>query len=204
MSLRNINYAIIKFWKLFHNLREWIERANKWRSGTATEIEDERNTRPYQGPEIYSFLCSKVHQWNLHWNHLTNIKLSPPITKPPEISITGPSMDRRWTVETVQGRPVRTYISMIEVNWCQPPYIFESANSSTECSGNFGYLRLIMNFRTFRGRKSIKKNRLTTWKELQAAEISCTLFWIRTEKLLHILIHSSYRGLTLVKKGIRN
>ena len=66
MSLRNINYAIIKFWKLFHNLRKGFERANKWRSGTATEIEDEGNTRPYQGPEIYTFLCSKIHQWNLH------------------------------------------------------------------------------------------------------------------------------------------
>ena len=60
---------------------------------------------------------------------------------------------------------------MIEVNWCQPPNIFESANSSTECSGNFGYLLLIMNFRTFRGHKSIRKNRLITWKELKAGEI---------------------------------
>ena len=64
---------------------------------------------------------------------------------------------------------------MIEVNWCHPPYIFESANSSTECSGNFGYLRLIMNFRRFRGHKSIRKNRLTTWKELKAAKIKSNI-----------------------------
>lgn len=88
-------------------------------------------------------------------------------------------MDRRDR----QGRQLRTYISIIEVNWCQPPYIFESANSSTECSGNFGYLRLIINFRTFRGHKSMRKNRLTTWKELRAAETkfsnwlnSCDIF----------------------------
>ena len=179
MSLRNINYAVIKFWKLFHNLREWIERANKWRSGTATEIEDEGNTRPYQSPEIYTFLCCKIHQWNIYWNFITNIKLSLPITKPPEITVTRPSPDRHRTVtrpsmdrQDRKGRQLRTYISIIEVNWCHPPYIFESANSSTECSGNFGYLRLIMNFRTFRGHKSIRKNRLTTWKELMAAEIN--------------------------------